>query len=207
MGRREENKRQKREALLAAGLSTMGHLGYDRASIEQIARDAGVARGTYYLYFPDKLALFRALIQPWFDGLSALVAEVRRALAAAAGPSDALSTYQHLGVGVALLGLTHQDAILLAFRESRRPGEAGEYLRDEERRMRAAVTAMTVEAADRGFIQVEDPALAVRVILGAVERLYFDVLSGEDLGEPTAVAEQVVRLFTGAMGLRTPTPG
>lgn len=204
MGRREDNKRQKRDALLSAGLQCMGHLGYDRASIEQIAADAGVARGTYYLYFEDKLDLFRALVGPWVEALLALVHAVRRALAAAGGPDEALGAYQQLGLGVAMLGLSHQQVVLLALRESRRPGEAGDYLRREEARILEAVTAMTAEARDLGFIRVDDPALTVRVILGAVERLVFDVLTGTEVGDPQRVAASVVRLFAGAMGLSAP---
>ena len=36
--------------------------GYDGASMDQIARTAGVSKGTLYVYFPGKEALFRDLI-------------------------------------------------------------------------------------------------------------------------------------------------
>lgn len=36
--------------------------GYDGASMDQIARTAGVSKGTLYVYFPGKEALFRELI-------------------------------------------------------------------------------------------------------------------------------------------------
>lgn len=200
MGRREENKRHKRESLLAAGLSSMEHVGYDRASIEQIVRDAGVARGTFYLYYPDKLALFEDLVRPWVDALLALVAGTTEELRGATR-DDALAVYQRMGLGIAVLGLTHRPVILLALRESRRPGDAGDFLRAQEGRILAAVTGMTELAVARGLIAVEDPALTVRVILGAAERLTFDVLTGVDVGDPLRVADQVVRLFTAAMGV------
>ncbi|MBD8890851.1 TetR/AcrR family transcriptional regulator [Roseibium litorale] len=36
--------------------------GYDGASMEMIAREAGVSKGTLYVYFPNKEELFKALI-------------------------------------------------------------------------------------------------------------------------------------------------
>jgi len=205
MGRREENKRQKREALLAAGLSVFGAEGYDRASIESVVKSAGVARGTFYLYYSDKLALFQSIVSPMVDEILGIVAEVRDALSTAESRDQALEIYQQMGLGLALLGLNHEAQILIAFRESRRMGEAGLYLRSEERRILDAVTVITTEARDRGLIDVRDPKITVRMIFGAVERLYFDLLDGVDLGDPTAVAGEVVRTFTLSMGL-TPPP-
>ncbi|MBA2320750.1 MAG: TetR/AcrR family transcriptional regulator, partial [Deltaproteobacteria bacterium] len=73
MGRREDNKLQKRERLESAGLAHFEEFGYDRASIEQISAAADVARGTFYLYFPDKHALFATLCDRWFVPVQALL--------------------------------------------------------------------------------------------------------------------------------------
>ena len=67
MGRREENKQAKRQRLEREGLRLFLEAGYDRTSIEQIAAASEVARGTYYLYFADKHALFATLMERWFD--------------------------------------------------------------------------------------------------------------------------------------------
>lgn len=50
---REENARQKREALLAAGLKVVATHGYAKASVSRIATASGVALGTLYSYFPS----------------------------------------------------------------------------------------------------------------------------------------------------------
>ena len=57
----------KREAILAASVTLFGRYGYRRTSMEEIAREAGIAKGTVYLYFPTKEALFRALSQQTLD--------------------------------------------------------------------------------------------------------------------------------------------
>jgi len=55
--------REKHEAILAAALTLFGHYGYRRTSIDDIAQEAGIAKGTVYLYFRSKEEIFRALSQ------------------------------------------------------------------------------------------------------------------------------------------------
>jgi len=61
----------KREAILGAALELFGRYGYRRTSIDDIARQAGVAKGTVYLYVENKEALFRTLSQTLLDGVLA----------------------------------------------------------------------------------------------------------------------------------------
>jgi TetR/AcrR family transcriptional regulator, regulator of autoinduction and epiphytic fitness len=59
--------REKHEAILAAALTLFGHYGYRRTSIDDIAQEAGIAKGTVYLYFRSKEEIFRALSQQLLD--------------------------------------------------------------------------------------------------------------------------------------------
>ena len=54
--------RATRRAILDAAEEVFGELSYDRASIAEITRRAGVAQGTFYVYFPDKKAAFVELV-------------------------------------------------------------------------------------------------------------------------------------------------
>jgi AcrR family transcriptional regulator len=51
------------EEILAAALDVFGEQGYARAKLEDIAKRAGVSKGTIYLYFESKDELFRALVR------------------------------------------------------------------------------------------------------------------------------------------------
>jgi AcrR family transcriptional regulator len=57
----------KRAAILAAALKLFGQYGFRRTSIDDIAREAGIAKGTVYLYVETKEALFRTLAQSLID--------------------------------------------------------------------------------------------------------------------------------------------
>lgn len=52
-----------RRKLLDAGEQTFGSRGYQFASIAEITQAAGVAQGTFYLYFDGKRELMRALVE------------------------------------------------------------------------------------------------------------------------------------------------
>ena len=49
--------------LLGAAEEVFGELGYDQASVSEITRRAGVAQGTFYLYFQSKKAIFSELVR------------------------------------------------------------------------------------------------------------------------------------------------
>lgn len=51
-----------RQKILHAAEEVFGHEGYERASIVEITRRAGVAQGTFYVYFPSKKAVFVELV-------------------------------------------------------------------------------------------------------------------------------------------------
>jgi AcrR family transcriptional regulator len=52
-----------RRRLLDAAETVFGELGYERASISEVTRLAGVAQGTFYLYYPNKQAVFVELVE------------------------------------------------------------------------------------------------------------------------------------------------
>jgi AcrR family transcriptional regulator len=62
-GRRELTKAANRAAILAAALEVFAEHGYDAAGVRDIIRRTDLASGTFYNYFPDKDAIFRALVE------------------------------------------------------------------------------------------------------------------------------------------------
>ena len=81
-GRRERTKAANRAALLDAARDAFGELGFEAAGVRDIVRRTGLASGTFYNYFADKEAVFRAVVE-------ATGAEARRRVRAArAGAAD-----------------------------------------------------------------------------------------------------------------------
>ena len=59
--RRTESEDVRKEQILAAARKVFRERGYDRTTISDIVREAGVAQGTFYLYYPSKRDAFIAL--------------------------------------------------------------------------------------------------------------------------------------------------
>ena len=62
MGKLEDNKKIKREAILDAAFLLFTTKGLTKTSVADITAAAGVAKGTFYLYFQDKGAVMQALL-------------------------------------------------------------------------------------------------------------------------------------------------
>lgn len=60
---RAEQAAKRREAILSAALEEFSARGFATARLEDVARRAGVAKGTIYLYFRDKETLFQELVR------------------------------------------------------------------------------------------------------------------------------------------------
>lgn len=62
MGKVDENKQQKEDALFRSAYNLFMSNGISKTSIHDIVQDAGVAKGTFYLYFKDKFEIRDRLI-------------------------------------------------------------------------------------------------------------------------------------------------
>lgn len=58
-----EDDNAKRRQILDGARRVFMELGFDGASMGEIARSAGVSKGTLYVYFADKNALFEAIVE------------------------------------------------------------------------------------------------------------------------------------------------
>jgi AcrR family transcriptional regulator len=65
---------ERREAILAAALEEFAARGFADARLDDVARRAGVAKGTIYLYFRDKEDLFQELVRAMVSPLVGAIA-------------------------------------------------------------------------------------------------------------------------------------
>jgi AcrR family transcriptional regulator len=64
----ERARAARREQIIGAGLACFARSGYHAATMADVAAQAGVSKGTPYLYFDTKEALFLALHEEWDCG-------------------------------------------------------------------------------------------------------------------------------------------
>jgi AcrR family transcriptional regulator len=78
------------DALLQAATRVFGRHGFEVATMEQIAREADVAKGTTYLYYASKQSIYDAALS---RGLAELDASTRAALDRAPNLHDAIAAF------------------------------------------------------------------------------------------------------------------
>ncbi|WP_235680174.1 TetR family transcriptional regulator [Paenibacillus albicereus] len=67
----------KRERIIEAALEVFQELGIEKAKISDIVKRAGIAQGTFYLYFPSKLALMPAIAEIMVGRILERLQEIR----------------------------------------------------------------------------------------------------------------------------------
>lgn len=83
--------RRRKEArpaeIMAAGMQEFAMHGFERARLDRIAKAAGISKGTIYLYYPSKEALFLAAVE---ENVIRVMAEGEMRLQGATGTTEEL---------------------------------------------------------------------------------------------------------------------
>ena len=70
------DKTERRQQMLAHARDVFARRGYHDANVDEIVKAAGVARGTFYLYFEDKRAVFEEIIDRFIAKLAMSILRV-----------------------------------------------------------------------------------------------------------------------------------
>ncbi|MFP5245339.1 MAG: TetR/AcrR family transcriptional regulator [Thermoanaerobaculia bacterium] len=84
----EERSEKSRQQILDAALKLFSHRGYGATSVRDIAEAAELSKGNVYHHFPDKEAIFRALIDRYFEAMSQPDFPFNRVLASGSFPDN-----------------------------------------------------------------------------------------------------------------------
>lgn len=194
--------RRRKEArpaeLLSAALAVFAEKGFAAARLEEIAAGAGVSKGTVYLYFDGKEALFKAAIEaamtPAIEAAEALLGDTRR-------PSAELLREFVFGwwerVGMTPLGAVPK--LLVA--ESGNFPEVAQWFHDTIiLRAQRAMARLIQSGIERGEFRPVDPMIAARIVFAPmfaflVWRRAFSAMMRE-LPEPERFFADAVDLLT-----------
>jgi AcrR family transcriptional regulator len=139
----------KRETILAAALEEFASRGFAETRLDDVAKRAGVAKGTIYLYFSDKENLFQELIRAV---LAPLIATIE-ALGDVDMPMPLVGERIVDMFVNQVLETRRKEVIRLIITEGRRfPKIAEFYYREVLSRVIAAVRKLLRRAADRGEV-------------------------------------------------------
>lgn len=150
--------------ICAAALDVFAEKGFAAAKLDEIARRAGVSKGTLYLYFKDKADLFRAVVR---DAIAPNVEAITSALESLDAPvADVVRMF--------LAGFADREARLpvgavakIVIGESRNFPELARVWHDEVASKAIAALAGFVERGQqRGEVRPGDPRLYALSLMG-----------------------------------------
>lgn len=147
---RELRSQARREAILSAALDEFSASGFAAARLDDVAKRAGVAKGTIYLYFADKETLFQELARSM---LSPFVGHIET-FATADIPFPRLIEALADAFVREVIGTRRKDIIRLIISEGARfPSLAEFYHREVLSRVIVALRAVLQRAYDRGELK------------------------------------------------------
>lgn len=189
--RAEESRELRRTQILERALMVFAEKGYHGTSISDVVAAAGVARGTFYLYFDSKEAVF-------LDLLDALLATLRASVTGMDVKAGAAPMEEQLHAIVARILRTaeaNRALTRIIFREAVGLDEAVDgKLRDFHDGLHTwLVTALGVGEA-LGLVRATDRDVVATCVIGAVrEVIDRTVVRGDGPFDAEAVATGLVR--------------
>ncbi len=159
--KRQRQKIERRDAILAAARKVFAQEGYEGATIADIAREAGVAAGTVYLYYQSKTDLFAALNLQLF-------ALINQALRLADAPPDLIEGTRIRIEGVFHAAREHSDLVRLVFLNPDPRSEVAHRLKAADEERMGPLADLLRGGMEAGIVRKGDANLLARVVNGAV---------------------------------------
>lgn len=192
--RRNPSRDERRAQLLEAARSVFGSKGYHAATVDDITRAAGVAKGTFYLYFTEKRTIFYELITRFFE----LITEVGRSVGGdeVQTREDFFRRLERAARQLARIFADNRDLVRLTYRESMGMDEKLESMVRRFYRQMAQVEADNVRLGVKLGLFRDDihPLLAAYAHIGMVERVLLQWLSDRSFPEIPDLVSQIIEL-------------
>jgi len=179
--RRGVGRERRRQALINAALAVFAAKGVAATSVDDIVRAAGVAKGTFYLYFTTKDEIVSAVAQRIAESVADRIEVL--AMARDRSPIERMVAF---GSAVREIG-PHEADLIEVFH---RPENRAIHDRLTERttaQLRPTMAAIIADGIERGLFRPQDPTRAATFVLACLGVLH-DVVAGPG-DMPTAIGE------------------
>ncbi len=188
--RRERAKQAKQAAILEAARNLFNERGFQAACMEDIAERAGLAKGTVYLYFRGKEALFNRLCE---QTLQETLDERREIVRRTPDPAQALRLFWEEHVR-----RVRENPILLLLAGP----ISGEEMPPESVRMRelarehkGLILDIFQRGVKEGRFRAFDPAELAHLYIGALRGVFTQFVDSEGAMSPTLMASKMLDIF------------
>ncbi len=171
---RAKLKREARRAeVLNAALTVFAKKGYHGTSISDIIEAAGIARGTFYLYFKNKRAIFEELLSTF---LAQIGGAVHRVQVAEDAPEPVLQIRENVTRVMDLL-LTHADFTRLLLRQAMgQDPDFDQYLSAFYDRILDLIQGALELGFELGLVRACNTRIVASCLLGSIKEVTAQIL-------------------------------
>lgn len=197
------NKTSKRELILNAAIETFAQRGFHQARVSDVARQAGVADGTIYLYFKSKDDLLISLFE---EKMEQIVQRFRLQVNRCESSGERLKCFIELHLKMVAENPSLAEVLTVELRQSAK--FMREYKAPQFAEYLNLLGEIILYGQERGEISASvDPSIARRIIFGALDELSLYWVS---VKKPTQTLNQAIdelwRWCSGGVFLIQPTP-
>lgn len=202
-GKRDVNRKHRTQTIARAALSLFLEQGVEPVTIDDIAREAEIAKGSFYRYFEDKTELVAAIFEPLSRQTRDALERAELALAVADDRESLVRAYHGLAQDLIPITLSNLDVTRLYLQENRAPGHGARApIRALAQHIEARSVRLTEIAIERGLLGIPDPRVSALAVVGAIEQLTLALLAGRlDVPMPI-VASALIDLVLEGMRVR-----
>ena len=193
-GKRDTNRKERTQALLTAGLRLFLARGVENVTVDEIAKEAGTAKGNFYRYATDKQDLVEALILPVDQAFDAAFARCAEDTQSATSQTALTTAYMRLAFDLLEVLREHSDTVRLYLQESHAPAIGARIpIANFERKLISHALEITQGAHDKGLLKKIPPLVSALAVMGAVERLLMAHLRDGVFDNPADAVRHLVR--------------
>jgi AcrR family transcriptional regulator len=190
---------QRRKQLLGHARDVFAEKGYHTAKIDDIVAHADVARGTFYLHFADKRAVFEELVDDFLVRIGNAIERIHLG-EGATPPLLQLrnNVYRVLGVGLSDPGMTR---ILLKNAAGLDP-DFDRKVRGFYRTLEELLALSLLNGQRLGLVRTGERRVLGAMSLGAIKELLLQAVESRLPADARALTDEVMRFLAG--GILTP---
>jgi len=190
------DKSDKRDALLRAAIDTFAARGFFNAQVADVARAAGVAAGTVYLYFRGKDDL---LISIFERTMKEAIVDGRRSVGALTDPIERLHEIARLHLG--RLGRDRALAVVFQIELRQSTKFMQRFSSTQLREYLGIIRNVIADGQARQVFRSQiSPTLAAKLFFGALDEMATNWILSRRKYSLAAEAEAIVDLFVGGLG-------
>ncbi len=173
----------KKGKILLAAQELFSDRGYHETTVEEIAKHAGVAKGTVYIYFESKEQLFKEVIKSGFKELTRILEEK---LETTNDPLEKIrfiveTYFNYFDVNRSLFRPLMMGEIEIKKRPSQQ--KRRKYIENYKKNIRRLAEIME-EAIQKGYFKPIDPLHLSLALAGIMEKfIFFGIEEGQSLKE------------------------